>query len=615
MAWMTLKRPRWTTSTVLATLVALTIAALVLTRNASTPLPLTRRPQAPAASPLVDESPLTTAQNLAQSATTPDEQAMSQEALRLGDQVVDLNFAAALAAAAQTPGKVTPETVAAQEQVKAAQAKVNADQDVLTSLTRQIAAAKPPAIAALQDQLQLAKSQLELDQDELGDAQRDLARAAGGTQAALEQMLDEHEKSMAHAAPSAPAAGAAVSPPLEGAPLGAVVQPAQRSLLSRVRAWNQFRAEQKSIGQALADTQARVSALTAKHDALEQSIKTTQAKGAGSSAAGGQPSRLASIRQLSQEQQILADYDKRIGAEQELGDVYRRWGAAAQTAGQTAGHRVVRSLLWILLFLLLTLAADHLISRLFLNVQLDLKRLASIRSVLHFTTRGVGTVVTLVVIFGPPSQLATVLALAGAGLTVALKDFIVAFFGWFVLMGRHGMRPGDWVEINGVQGKVMEVGLLHTVILETGNWTGAGHPTGRKVTFVNSFAIEGHYFNFSTAGQWLWDEVRIGLPSGVSPYPIVHALEELVSAETATAANLADQEWKRVMPSAGLRSYSAKAAVSVQPTDSGLVVVVRYIARADDRVALRSKLYRAAFDLLVNHGAPAPAAEDSAGRA
>jgi len=25
-------------------------------------------------------------------------------------------------------------------------------------------------------------------------------------------------------------------------------------------------------------------------------------------------------------------------------------------------------------------------------------------------------------------------ALAGAGLTVALKDFIVGFFGWFVLM-------------------------------------------------------------------------------------------------------------------------------------------------------------------------------------
>jgi hypothetical protein len=36
----------------------------------------------------------------------------------------------------------------------------------------------------------------------------------------------------------------------------------------------------------------------------------------------------------------------------------------------------------------------------------------------------------LLVIFGPPRQLGTILGLAGAGLTVALKDFIVSFFGW-----------------------------------------------------------------------------------------------------------------------------------------------------------------------------------------
>lgn len=114
----------------------------------------------------------------------------------------------------------------------------------------------------------------------------------------------------------------------------------------------------------------------------------------------------------------------------------------------------------------------------------------------------------LLVVFGPPNQLATVLALAGADPTVALKDFIVGFFGWFVLMGRNRIRIGDWVEINGVAGEVVEIGLLHTVLLETGNWTDAGHPTGRRVSFVNSYAIEDHYFNFPT----LWS-VALGRPS------------------------------------------------------------------------------------------------------
>ena len=84
-------------------------------------------------------------------------------------------------------------------------------------------------------------------------------------------------------------------------------------------------------------------------------------------------------------------------------------------------------------------------------------------------------------------------------------------------MGRNGIRVGDWVEINGVGGEVVEISLLRTTLLETGNWTDSGHPTGRKVTFVNSFAIEGHYFNFSTSGQWLWDELTVSVRAARIP--------------------------------------------------------------------------------------------------
>ena len=129
-------------------------------------------------------------------------------------------------------------------------------------------------------------------------------------------------------------------------------------------------------------------------------------------------------------------------------------------------------------------------------------------------------------IFGVPNNFGTVAALAGAGITVAMKDFIVGFFGWFILMGKNGIHPGDWVEINGVGGEVLEVGLLHTVLLETGSWADAGHPTGRKVTFVNSYAIEGHYFNFSTSGQWLWDELQIQVPSAKDPFATAEAIRE-----------------------------------------------------------------------------------------
>jgi len=185
---------------------------------------------------------------------------------------------------------------------------------------------------------------------------------------------------------------------------------------------------------------------------------------------------------------------------------------------------------------------------------------------------------------------------------VALKDFIVSFFGWFVLMGKNGMGLGDWVEINGVTGEVAELGMFHTVLLETGNWTDSGHPTGRRVTFTNSFAIEGHYFNFSTSGQWLWDELTLVVDSSQSPYPIVDAIQKTVLEATAESAGQAEKEWKNSAHSRSVGTLSAAPAINLKPVSGGVEIAVRYITRASERYAMRSKLYQAAVSLISKKG-------------
>jgi len=181
---------------------------------------------------------------------------------------------------------------------------------------------------------------------------------------------------------------------------------------------------------------------------------------------------------------------------------------------------------------------------------------------------------------------------------VALKDFIVGFIGWFVLMGKNGIRLGDWVEINGVTGEVVQIGPFHTVLLETGNWTDSGHPTGRRVTFTNGYAIEGHFFNFSTSGQWLWDELRVVLPAGQDSYPLIDAIHRKVSEVTRESAQIAEREWRDAGNSRELSGFSAEPAISVKPVVGGIEVSVRYITRATERYKLRSQLNQAAVELL-----------------
>jgi hypothetical protein len=144
----------------------------------------------------------------------------------------------------------------------------------------------------------------------------------------------------------------------------------------------------------------------------------------------------------------------------------------------------------------------------------------------------------------------------------------------------------------------VEVGLLKTVVLETGNWTDAGHPTGRKVSFVNSFAIEGHFFNFTTSGQWMWDELQFSLPASQDPYEFIDGLQKLVGKETEANAKKAESEWESTTAHYKVKGFSAEPAISVRPTGSSVEVRIRYITRASERHETRRRLYDAVVELM-----------------
>jgi small-conductance mechanosensitive channel len=165
-------------------------------------------------------------------------------------------------------------------------------------------------------------------------------------------------------------------------------------------------------------------------------------------------------------------------------------------------------------------------------------------------------------------------------------------------MGKNGIRIGDLVEINGVTGEVVELGMFYTVLLETGAWSESGHPTGRRVTFTNGFAIEGHYFNFSTSRRWMWDELRIVVPSGWDPHPIVEAIRRQLEEATADSARQAESEWKAARRSPQLAAITAGPSIHLRPVGGGVEVVARYITHVAEREELRTRLYHTAVEML-----------------
>jgi len=577
---------------------------------------------------LVDRTPFKTAQQLAQMAGTPEEQELAKEVLRLSDYELDLSLAVALQDAEAHPPDLSAEAKEIRRRLQKNQKLQQALQGQVDQLTAQVLKATGPRKSDLEDQLDMAKASLDVANNDVDDANRDLTDAGGNQRERIEKMKESHEE-----------ADKARKDPERIFP-----QPAEDKLglVHSFQQWSALNAKRKLLQNAKSEADMLVASLTEQHNALAAQLdaekfnspdlaahsKLAQQSSPDSGAASAdstiaavtgtiaksrsteeKKSVLATTKAITLDQRNLAGLDKRVDNEKELSQNYAQWLDLVADRQRLVLRRILAGTAIVLGIALIGLFFNSWLEKILGKLRIDRRQMQTLRATARVSVQVVAILLVLLVVFGPPGNLGTFIGLATAGLTVALKDFIVGFLGWFVLMGKNGIRLGDWVEINGVTGEVVEIGLFHTVLLETGNWTDSGHPTGRRVTFTNGYAIEGHYFNFSTSGQWLWDELQVVLPTGEDPYPMIEAIQKRVLEATQESAKSAAQEWKSTAGNRDIGSFSAEPSINLRPVLGGVELSVRYITQANQRYQLRTKLNQAAVELLGKRGlSPAPSA-------
>ncbi len=535
---------------------------------------------------LVDLQPWQTAQALAPLAVTAEENEYARDAERLADHEVDQAFAAALRQARLETERraLTGEVLALSQKVTQLQQLKHQDQALVASLTPQAGASKSGQPPPDNDDLEVAKAQLGLDNDELADAQEDLDRASGDHSTEIQEELSAHEASMRKYDSGAQDTGQI-----------AVLSATQnQTLAARFGAWFSQSKRKGLIDQALQEAQNDVRNLTAEHNALEATANTAAAPDTSPDHAA----QLANLKNRSIMRQILSIDDDRIQTEQQLATLYGKWSAQVKLQHQIVLHLILQSLILILFILIAMLLCDTLVRRFLAHPSIERRRMRTLRNILGLSIQALGVVLILLVIFGSPQGTPTILGLATAALGIVLQDYILAFLGWFVLMGKNGIHVGDWVEINGVNGEVSEVGLISTTLLETGGLADQGHPTGRRISFMNGFAIRGQYFNFSTAGQWMWDEILVSVPASIDIHSVMEEIQKAVIEETQENSRLAEQEWKHGAQEEGLGRYSSAAVVNLRPSGSGIDLHIRYVISAFKRFDLRNRLYQRVYDLL-----------------
>jgi small-conductance mechanosensitive channel len=584
-----MSRPRLVIVLVLLIVLAITLAGAFLTNGVMAYLPFLQARKgkwtgAYVSRGIVDQRPWQTAATLAALAQSAEEREFAREAERLADHEVDQAFSQTLRQASLAKPNLSGKALALQQRINELQETIKNDQAQIASL---IAAASTKSASATSNgsDLEIAKAQLGLDQSELADSIEDFARESGDQRVKLQQELTARQAAMKQYRDSA-----------SGNDGQTAVASAEQytTFAQQLSTWRSLRHRKELIAQAEQLARADVAALTGDQTTLKTEFAGTADKAAKESSS----ERIERLRLLSAQQNIQSILNDRLGAQQQLVALYGRWGEQVEIQQKIVVHLILQSLAWIAGICILVMLAGWALQLALEKMVHDPRQKQTLKTVLNLGTQLVGLLLILLTIFGIPRQMPTILGLATAGLTVVFQDFILAFCGWFVLMGPNGVRVRDWVEIDGVGGEVVQLGLFRTWLLETGNWTANGHPTGRRVSFLNGYAIRGKYFNFSTVGQWMWDEIKVSVPPGTGIHPLLKGIYEATVKTTEADAKMAEAEWKRVTHEEGSPQFSAMPSVNLRPAGAGVDIVIRYVTRAGVRLETRNQLFAMIVELM-----------------
>ncbi len=187
--------------------------------------------------------------------------------------------------------------------------------------------------------------------------------------------------------------------------------------------------------------------------------------------------------------------------------------------------------------------------------------------------------------------LTVALGVAGAGIAFALQEVIASIAGWLAIMFGGFYKPGDRVQLGGIKGDVMDIGVLRTTIMETGEWVDGDLYNGRIVLIANSFVFKAPVFNYSGDFPFLWDEIKVPIQYG-SNYDKVNEILLRVGKEIAgDLTEKSREKWQALQMRFRLEDSQTEPMVSLVANDNWVEFTLRYVVDYKKRRVTKTALF------------------------
>ena len=184
----------------------------------------------------------------------------------------------------------------------------------------------------------------------------------------------------------------------------------------------------------------------------------------------------------------------------------------------------------------------------------------------------------------------------GAGVVVALQD-VIASMGGFIAIGSSNLyRVGDRIQVNETRGDVVDISVMRTTVLETGNWVSGDLYSGRIVRIPHSAVLKGLVFNYSQGFPFVWDEVRISLTCGSDHQQAREMLLRVAKETVSDYLVEAQDSWKRIVENYRIENPVLEPAVTLQVGGGSLEFSLSYLVRYSKRTAVKDQLFTKIVD-------------------
>jgi len=184
------------------------------------------------------------------------------------------------------------------------------------------------------------------------------------------------------------------------------------------------------------------------------------------------------------------------------------------------------------------------------------------------------------------------LGVAGAGIAFALQEVIASVAGFIAINFTSFFKVGDRVKLGGIKGDVIDIGVLRTSLMETGDWVNGDLYNGRIVLVANSFIFKEPVFNYSGDFPFLWDELKVPIKTGGDFEYATDKFLEILNEVQGEYAKEATKHWEKMTEKLMVEKARVESMAQLVFDENWITFTLRYVVDFKSRRSTKDLISR-----------------------